>query len=181
MFGQSNWKQETHLKIDQLEQQVADLQRSLLEVRAQYTKLAQNHKTVTKKLVWRLPLSVESLEKNLHYDLIFSEELEGWQRMANEGLIIDLRSPEEFQKAHIEGAVNLPAEFMGSKIDKLSRVQPLLFVCENGVKSVSTSELLYSKGFSFLYVLKGGMHHYPGSTVAALAPPPNPPAAQPTA
>jgi rhodanese-related sulfurtransferase len=48
-------------------------------------------------------------------------------------------------------------------------MQAFLIVCDNGVKSVAASELLNSRGFHFLYVLKGGMAHFEGQTVAGEA------------
>ncbi|PIR22284.1 MAG: hypothetical protein COV44_08700 [Deltaproteobacteria bacterium CG11_big_fil_rev_8_21_14_0_20_45_16] len=166
MFGQSNWKTDVTQRMDQMEQQILDLQRALADSKAQTMRLSQMFKNVSKKILLRLPVSIESLEKHLIYDLIFAEEIETWLQMAREGAILDLRSSDEFSKSHIPGAFNLPLEQLTNRLDKIARGAPVLLVCENGVKSVTASEHLAAKGFPFIYVLKGGMSHYQGATKA---------------
>ena len=164
MFGQSNWKSEFTQRMDQMEQQILDLQRALADSKAQTARLSQMFKNVSKKILLRFPVSIESLEKHLIYDLIFAEEIDTWLQMAREGAILDLRSADEFNKSHIPGAINLPLEQIAHRLDKIDRGSPILLVCENGVKSVTASEQLAAKGFPFIYVLKGGMSHYQGAT-----------------
>lgn len=165
MFGQSNWKKEVEASLRDLQDEVADLKRQNNELKAQNFRLSKTQKTIAKKLVLRLPLSLESLQKDLNYDLIFPEEVESWMKMAREPMIIDLRSKEDFEKASLPGAVNIPHEQLARMGDRFSKNQPILLVCENGVKSVSASETLEQKAFSFIYVLKGGMNYYEGRTV----------------
>lgn len=165
MFGQSNWKNEIQANIQELQNQVMDLQKSILDTKSQNVKLQNHLRSVARKLVLRLPLSLESLEKGLQYDLIFSNELESWIQMARDGLILDVRSADEYERAAIPGATNLPFDQLNKVIERLNRHQPILLVCDNGVKSVAACELLQQKGFFFLYVLKGGMSHYEGQTV----------------
>lgn len=171
MFGQSQWKREVTQSINELRQKVSELERSNSELRALNQRLNQSLKNVARKIVMRLPMSMESLEKGLMYDLIFPEELESWVKMTQNGLIVDLRSAEDFQKESIPGAVNVPFEMLSQKIDRFSKYQPLLFVCDNGIKSVSACEIFSNKAFPFLYVLKGGMAHYVGRTMATTNPP----------
>ncbi|TVQ78491.1 MAG: rhodanese-like domain-containing protein [Bradymonadales bacterium] len=165
MFGNSQFRQEVLAKFREVEQQIADLQRTQSELKSQNTRLTHQLKTVTRKLVMRLPLSLESLEKALNYDLIFPEELESWKKMTQGGLLVDIRSAEEFSKSSIPDAISMPIDQLGKQVERLSKFQPILLICENGVKSVSASELLHSKGFHFLYVLKGGISHFSGKTV----------------
>jgi adenylyltransferase/sulfurtransferase len=169
MFGQSNWKNEISASLQELQNQILDLQKSVQDLKGQNHKLNQQMKSVARKLVLRLPLSLESLEKGLQYDLIFSNEIESWLQIAREGMILDIRSAEEYERAAIPGSVNIPYDQLSKVLDRLSRMQAFLIVCDNGVKSVAASELLNSRGFHFLYVLKGGMAHFEGQTVAGEA------------
>lgn len=169
MFGQSNWKNEISASLQELQNQILDLQKSVQDLKGQNHKLNQQMKSVARKLVLRLPLSLESLEKGLQYDLIFSNEIESWLQIAREGMILDIRSAEEYERAAIPGSVNIPYDQLPKVLDRLNRMQAFLIVCENGVKSVAASELLNSRGFHFLYVLKGGMAHFEGQTVAGEA------------
>jgi len=169
MFGQSNWKNELLASVQELQNQIVDLQKGIQDVKGQNQKLNTQLKAVARKLVLRLPLSLESLDKGLQYDLIFSNELESWLQLAREGMILDIRSADEYEKSAIPGTVNIPYDQLPKVLDRLSKHQAVLLVCENGVKSVAASELLFSRGFHFLYVLKGGMSHYEGQTVAGEA------------
>lgn len=165
MFGQSNWKQELAQRFGELEQKIADLEKASQEAKAQNSRLQQTIKSVTRKLVLRLPLSLESLEKGLRYDLIFPEEVQAWQQMASEGIVLDVRSQEEFLAESIPESANIPLEHLSSRLDRISRHTPILLVCDTGVKSVTASEVLIQKGFNFVYVLKGGLAHYHGERV----------------
>ncbi len=169
MFGQSNWKNELTTTVQELQNQILDLQKAVGDVKAQNQKLNSQLKAVARKLVLRLPLSMESLDKGLPYDLIFSNELESWLQLARDGMILDIRSADEYEKMSVPGAVNIPYDQLSKVVDRLNRQQPMLIVCDNGVKSVAASELLFSRGFHFLYVLKGGMAHYDGQTVTGEA------------
>lgn len=164
MFGQSNWKHEVLHQLSNFEQEISELKKGQMELKSQNQRMLRTLKTVAKKVVLRLPLSLESLDKGLGYDLIFSEELESWRSVASSGVIVDLRAAVDCAQGCITGSVNIPFESLESRVDGIARDIPLLLVCDNGVKSVSACELLSQKGFQFLYVLKGGMSHYEGPT-----------------
>lgn len=156
MFGQSNWKSDVELKFDQIEQKLALLQRDQAELKTQNQRLSNTLKTVTRKMILRYPVSLESLEKSLSYDLIFPEEVETWKKSTRTGVVLDIRPLADFNQGHLPDSLNIPFEQLASTADKLSHLDPILLICENGVKSVSASEQLLSQGFYFVYVLKGG-------------------------
>lgn len=167
MFGQSNWKKNVEGCVRELQEELADLKRHHSELKASHWRLSRSLKTITKKLVLRLPISLESLQKDLNYDLIFPEEFESWVSMTREPVIVDLRSQRDFEEGSLPQAINIPQDQLPKMLDRLPQHQAILLVCENGVKSVSASELLEQKGFPFLYVLKGGMSFYQGRTIKA--------------
>ncbi len=160
MFGNSEWKKRVATSLRELESQIADLKRGEGELRSQNAKLSFMLKNLGRKIVARLPISLESLDKGLVYDLIFAEEIPAWSQATQQGYILDLRPAHETLKLMIPGAVNIPFEQLALRLDSIPKDHPLLLVCENGIKSVSASELLSSKGYMFLYVLKGGMALY---------------------
>lgn len=168
MFGNSHWKQEVSHALQELNQKVSELEKQQADLKSQNQRLNMLLKNVARKLALKLPMSLESLDKGLMYDLIFSEELEAWLGMAQDGIIIDLRPAEDFNRDAIPEAVQVSVEKLPQKMEGLSKHQPILFVCENGIKSVSACELFAAKGFAFLYVLKGGMAHFEGKTVPNL-------------
>jgi rhodanese-related sulfurtransferase len=133
-----------------------------MELRSQNSRLGLMIKNLAKKLVSRLPISIESLEKGLGYDLIFSAEIDAWKAATSGGTLLDIRPSHDYLKASIPGSFNIPVEQLSMRLDSLPRERAILIVCENGIKSVAASELLSSKGYSFLYVLKGGLSMYEG-------------------
>ncbi|MBN8554529.1 MAG: rhodanese-like domain-containing protein [Deltaproteobacteria bacterium] len=168
MFSTSRFKEEVAERLSHLEIQVAEIKKTESELKLQNAKLSLIVRNLARKLVTRLPISLESLEKGLHYDLIFSEEVETWKRATRDGIILDLRPQPEYVKNGISGAMNIPLDQLALRSESLLKDQAILLVCENGIKSVSASEILASKGFMFIYVLKGGMSmHSPKPTFEA--------------
>lgn len=157
MFASNDWKTQVTKSLQHLELQVQDLKRNESELKAQNSRLSMMLKNFARKMVSRFPISLESLEKGLVYDLIFSDELDAWKQASRGGVILDVRAGHEYTKNHISGSLNIPFDQLHLRLESLQRDQAILLVCDNGIKSVTASELLSSKGFYFLYVLKGGM------------------------
>ena len=150
MFS-SGWKEQVLDNIRDLENQVGEIRKTDNELKAQVARLQSQLRNLGKKLALRMPVSIESLEKGLPYDLLFADEIDLWLQ-ASKGLIIDLRSALDFQSGTIPGAINYSFDSLAQKAETLSRETPILLVCDNGIKSVAASELLMTKGFSYLYV-----------------------------
>ena len=68
-------------------------------------------------------------------------------------LIIDTREPYEYQKSHVEGAINIsPAEFLSGAIpealENIPKDTPIIMYCMTGHRSNTCSMILYSYGFT---------------------------------
>ncbi len=68
-------------------------------------------------------------------------------------LIIDTREPYEYQKSHVEGAINIsPAEFLSGVIpealENIPKDTPIIMYCMTGHRSNTCSMILYSYGFT---------------------------------
>lgn len=166
MFGSGEFKKKVFGAIKQLEGQIQDLRKSEMDLRAQNAKLNQIVKNLGRKLVVRLPISLESLEKGLVYDLIFGDEIEAWKAASRSGVILDVRPAHEFARGSVAGSVNIPLDQLVLRLDSLRKDQAILVVCDNGIKSVSACEILNSKGYPFTYVLKGGYSLLKGDATA---------------
>jgi rhodanese-related sulfurtransferase len=84
--------------------------------------------------------------------------------MNNENaIVIDMRANNKYIDGHIIGA-QLMAESEISA-DKLKKFQDknIVFVCENGVKSLMTARKCQSLGIAQLHVLEGGMQGWRGA------------------
>ena len=72
--------------------------------------------------------------------------------------IIDVRTPEEYEQGHIQGAQNIDvgAETFITEIQELSKSDTLLVYCRSGRRSLYASQVLVSFGFKKIYDLEGG-------------------------
>ena len=70
------------------------------------------------------------------------------QEMLNDGaLIIDVRTPGEFQGGHVVGSKNIPLQEVGGKVNKLKKInKPIILCCASGNRSGQAANFLKSKG-----------------------------------
>ena len=68
-------------------------------------------------------------------------------------LVLDVRTPAEYDAGHLEGAINLPVQELGRRIGELAayKDQPVLVYCKAGTRSAQTVDLLLEDGFMQLY------------------------------
>jgi rhodanese-related sulfurtransferase len=74
-------------------------------------------------------------------------------------LVVDLRSAEAFRAGHIRGSLHVPFEDLATRFaapDPKAR-RALILVDETDAQSHLALELLVERGFSWVYVMKGGM------------------------
>lgn len=72
--------------------------------------------------------------------------------------IIDVRTPAEFETAHIPGAYNVPVERMSQYVDEIGAVNaPLVLVCRSGQRASRAKAILEAAGVQQLQVLDGGL------------------------
>ncbi len=73
--------------------------------------------------------------------------------------IVDVRTPEEYQKGHLSEAINIDwnnPDFE-HQIKTLDTLQAVFLYCLSGGRSASAASLLRKKGFKKVYELKGGI------------------------
>ena len=70
------------------------------------------------------------------------------QELLSDGaVIIDVRSPGEFQGGHVAGSKNIPLQEVGSKVNKLKKLnKPIVLCCASGNRSGQATNFLRSKG-----------------------------------
>ena len=71
--------------------------------------------------------------------------------------IIDVRTPEEFEEGHIEGAqnINVKSEAFVAEIENLPKSDTLLIYCRTGKRSIYAAQVMVSFGFQKIYDLDG--------------------------
>jgi len=79
--------------------------------------------------------------------------------LLDEVQLVDVRTAEEYQSGHIEGAVNIDVqqEDFKSKAGKLDKNKPVLVYCRSGKRSSNAGSILESMGFKRIVNLDGGM------------------------
>jgi rhodanese-related sulfurtransferase len=74
-------------------------------------------------------------------------------------LLLDVRTPKEFQDGHIPNAQLLPFKELPNQINDVAKdkTQPILVYCGSGVRSAKAARILYQEGFRDVYDLSGGL------------------------
>ena len=69
--------------------------------------------------------------------------------LASGAMIVDVRTPGEFQGGHAKGAVNIPVQIIGSQMAKLSKQkQTIILCCRSGARAAVVAEQLQKECFS---------------------------------
>lgn len=78
------------------------------------------------------------------------------------GVLIDVRSKEEYAEAHISGAINIDvnSEDFRAQIDSLDKEKAFFIYCKSGKRSSRAADLMKDAGFRELYNLEGGISEW---------------------
>lgn len=80
--------------------------------------------------------------------------------------VVDVRTPDKFADAHIEGAINLPLSQLEENIDKLDKEKHYYVICQAERFSRQGTEILNNHGIDATNVTSG-MNDYQGETVSS--------------
>ncbi len=77
----------------------------------------------------------------------------------SERLLLDVRTVEEYTKAHIPTSVNIPLSEIETNLDRLSEFKntPVVVYCRSGVRAGKAITLLEGNGFTNIMHLEGDM------------------------
>ena len=71
--------------------------------------------------------------------------------------VIDVREPDEYQIAHVNGVPLLPLSALAQRFTELDPNQQYYIHCKSGVRSLRALEFLREQGFKYLKSVKGGI------------------------
>lgn len=75
---------------------------------------------------------------------------------ANTLQIIDVRKPSEFVGGHVEGAINIPLDFINENINQFPKEKPFMMHCAGGYRSMIAASILKARGWeNFIDVIGG--------------------------
>ena len=87
-----------------------------------------------------------------------ASELDAYLRESErKPLLLDVREPWEFDKAHIEGSTLVPMRQIGDHIPALHDAEEIVVICHHGIRSRVVCRFLESEGFSNVINLAGGV------------------------
>jgi rhodanese-related sulfurtransferase len=75
-------------------------------------------------------------------------------------VVLDVRTPEEYQEGHIPNAILIPLQELENKLNELDKKEHYLVVCRSGNRSAQASEVLTSNSFANIYNMTGGMNNW---------------------
>ena len=71
--------------------------------------------------------------------------------------VIDVREPDEYQIAHIDGVPLVPLSTLPQKFTSLDANQAYYIHCKSGIRSLKALKFLREQGFKYLKSVKGGI------------------------
>lgn len=74
-------------------------------------------------------------------------------------ILLDTRTPIEYENGHIEGFINIPLDSLRGRMDELDKSKPVYVTCQIGLRGYVAARILSQNGFD-VYNLSGGYRLY---------------------
>jgi phage shock protein E len=71
---------------------------------------------------------------------------EAHERVEQGATLLDVRTREEFAEGHLPGAVNVPVQELGTRLDELPEGEGYVVYCRSGGRSAVAASMLREKG-----------------------------------
>ncbi len=72
--------------------------------------------------------------------------------------LLDVREPEEWNEAHVDGAVLIPLEELPGRVDELPTDRDILIICRSGNRSAEARDFLRQAGIMNTISVSGGLN-----------------------
>lgn len=78
---------------------------------------------------------------------------EAAQKIEAGALVLDVRTPQEFDQGHIKGALNIPHRQIERELSKLEHAKrgEIVVYCAKGIRAASAQAVLKANGFEKVY------------------------------
>lgn len=120
--------------------------------------------------LWMAMLAMPASAWALHLDgSIGQKRLMDRLQSGKAPLLVDVRTPGEFQSGHVPGAINIPLQELPDRMNELSpyRDTELVLYCETGIRAGHAGRFLKQQGFSELRALDGHMQAWRSADLPA--------------
>ncbi|GCF08671.1 rhodanese-like domain-containing protein [Dictyobacter arantiisoli] len=98
--------------------------------------------------------------KNANTTIVPVEKAYEMIMVTQDAIVIDVRTPAEFEAKHIAGSHNIPLDQLPvytNEIAKLASNTPVLLICQSGTRARKAAEILQTAPVPSLSLLDGGM------------------------
>jgi rhodanese-related sulfurtransferase len=72
-------------------------------------------------------------------------------------VLLDVRQPAEFERGHLQNAINAPLRELFAHLDDLAKDQPIVVMCASGYRSAMAATALRLAGYDDVYNLESGL------------------------
>ncbi|MCW3991275.1 MAG: rhodanese-like domain-containing protein [Candidatus Bathyarchaeota archaeon] len=109
--------------------------------------------------IYDLESQISTLQKrvDIFYGDITVEQAKDLFQNINLSTVLDVRTVQEFDRGHIEGAINIPVDELQDRLEELDRSDDILVYCKSGIRSSQAVKILAENGFSMVYNMLGGI------------------------
>lgn len=74
------------------------------------------------------------------------------EALRNGAVIIDVRTPYEFDQGHVPGSINIPVDRISSNAERIKGMQkPIIFCCASGMRSGTAASAMKESGLKEIY------------------------------
>lgn len=87
---------------------------------------------------------------------------EEFKKVMRKGQLVDVRSKQEFDAGHINGARNVTIQNIMRNLHHLRKDQPIYLYCNTGRRSSRAAVFLRAKGYQDIYELENGLKNWNG-------------------
>ncbi|MCX5775455.1 MAG: CoA-disulfide reductase [Firmicutes bacterium] len=97
------------------------------------------------------------LAQNVLHGVIKQYYVEDLCQIPSDGSVtfLDVRSPGEFRRGHIEGAINIPVDFLRENLHKLDKGKKIYVNCQSGFRSYLACRILSQLGYDCAHLAGG--------------------------
>lgn len=119
-------------------------------------------KTTSLFIYLSLLLVFSCQQKHTSISIVTSEKFINKYKQNHTAVLIDVRTPEEYHKGYIDGALNFDIHSKSFKNDvsNIDTTKTIFLYCRSGKRSNSAAHILNDLGFKKIYDLKGGYMAY---------------------
>jgi molybdopterin/thiamine biosynthesis adenylyltransferase/rhodanese-related sulfurtransferase len=116
------------------------------------------HPTVTELIDYAQFCGLDAVEMLEPSWEITPRELNRKLRNGSQVMLLDVREPNEWNIAHLEGALLIPQGDLLARMNELDSTREIVVYCRSGARSARAVQLLRDAGFRRLKNLRGGIH-----------------------